>query len=356
MQSVYFLFIYSRASYKSNDLNKRIRKYPPVSVIICAHNEAVNLKNNLPSLLKQDYPDYEIVVVNDCSDDNTEEILDNFSRNYNKLKITKIKKDPKFTHGKKLALTIGIKAAKNEILLLTDADCKPASKYWIKYMIRNFDQDTDIVLGIGLYKKQKGLLNLLTRFETAFIAMQYIGFARSGKPYMGVGRNLAYRKEVFFKNRGFASHLNLESGDDDLFINEVSNAENTKTEIHPESFTFSRPEEKFTDWFRQKKRHLTTGKFYQQSVKRILGLEYLSRMLLIMSFIILLSRNIFSLIVIGVYILNLLIKMIIYILVFKRFSEKFLFLPAVFMGELMPFIYIYLHFINYIERKRSRWQ
>jgi hypothetical protein len=199
-------------------------------------------------------------------------------------------------------------------------------------------------------------LNLLIRFETAFIAMQYISLTRMGKPYMGVGRNLSYKKDLFFRNRGFASHLKVKSGDDDLFINEVSTAKNTAVEIHPDSFTWSIPEKSFRDWLRQKKRHLTTSKFYQQSSKRILGLEYISRMLLTISFIILLFRFEHYIYILGVYILGIIFKSIIYILAFKRFKEKFLFLPALLIEAIMPFIYSLLHFVNYIERKRSRWQ
>ncbi|MFW5820149.1 MAG: glycosyltransferase family 2 protein, partial [Bacteroidota bacterium] len=277
-------------------------------------------------------------------------------KKYKNLKICTIKKDQKFTHGKKLALTIGIKSSRHDILLLTDADCAISSNNWIKYMARNYQDKKEIVLGVGLYKKRKGLLNLLIRYETVFIAMQYISMAKIGKPYMGVGRNLSYKKSLFFNNRGFASHLKLESGDDDLFISEVSNKSNTCVENHPESFTWSEPETTFRNWLRQKRRHLTTGKFYQQSVKRILGLEYLSRILLFISFILLLLRFEYILFPLIVYILGLIIKSIINIIVFKGFNEKFIFLPSILIDIFIPIIYSYLHFTNYIESKRSRWQ
>lgn len=356
VQIIYYLFIFSRARKINPPLKKDRKKFPPVSLIICARNEAVNLKSNLPAFLEQDYPEFEVIVVNDCSEDDTAEVLDSFAKKHSNLKICTIKKDRKFTHGKKLALTIGIKSAKHDILLLTDADCTVESKEWIKYMTRNYQDKNDIVLGVGLYKKRKGLLNLLIRYETAFIAMQYISMARIGRPYMGVGRNLSYRKQLFFDNRGFASHLKLESGDDDLFISEVSNKSNTVIENHPQSITWSEPETKFRDWIKQKKRHLTTGKFYQQPVKRILGLEYLSRILLVISFVLLLFRYQYFILPLIVYILSLIIKSIINILVFKGFNEKFIFLPSILMEIFIPILYSYLHFTNYIDRKRSRWQ
>ncbi|MCK4920344.1 MAG: glycosyltransferase, partial [Bacteroidales bacterium] len=253
IQLAYYLLLFLRAGGKSPSINTRERKYPSVSVIICAKNEAENLQEKLLLFLEQNYPDFELIVVNDGSDDNTNEVLENLKLKYSHLRISTINKDSKFLRGKKLALTIGLKAAKNDIVLLTDADCIPASQDWIKYMIRNYDKNKSVILGLGLYKKRRGLLNNVIRFESAFIAMQYISLTRSGRPYMGVGRNLSYRKELFFNNKGFASHLKLESGDDDLFIHEVANSENCIVETNPSSFTYSEPETKWGDWIRQKK-------------------------------------------------------------------------------------------------------
>lgn len=356
VQIIYYPIVFLRSARQSPKLKRTRKKLPPISILISARNEEQNLSKNLDSFLGQDYPEYEVIVVNDCSDDNTGKVLEEFSKKNKNLKICTVKKDPKFDHGKKLALTLGIKASIHEIILLSDADCTPASNQWIRYMVRNYRDSTGIVLGVGLYRKKKGLLNLLIRFETAFIAMQYISMARMKLPYMGVGRNLSYRKSLFFENRGFASHLGLESGDDDLFVSEVATTENTVVENHPESFTYSEPESNFPDWIRQKKRHLTTGRFYQHRVKFVFGLEYTSRMLLTVSFIALLFKYPYYLYPLVVYILSLIVKGIIYNIAFKRFKENFLFLPALLMDAIIPFLYSYLHFVNYIERKRSRWQ
>ena len=199
IQILYYLLIYSKLIYYKHSINE-IPKLP-VSIIICARDEAANLKKFLPSVLTQDYPDYEVVVVNDCSIDNTEFVLNEFCKIYPNLRYTTIKKDSKFTHGKKLAQTVGIKSAKNEILIFTDADCYSVNNKWIEKIQQNFLPETEVVLGYGGYIKNKTLLNKLIRYDTIFIAMQYFSFALSGFPYMGVGRNLAYRKSVFFKNK-----------------------------------------------------------------------------------------------------------------------------------------------------------
>jgi hypothetical protein len=211
------------------------------------------------------------------------------------------------------------------------------------------------VLGYGGYKKQKGLLNLLIRFETVFTAMQYFGMAVAGKPYMGVGRNLAYRKTVFFSNKGFASHSNLFSGDDDLFVNETSNSSNVGIELHPESFTWSDAETTFKNWFLQKKRHLTTAPRYSFKTKFRLILENISRVLLLASFIYLLVTYPYPEYVLIIFGLLLLLKGIVYKIVFTRLNESILFLPSLILEPMIPLFYSYLHFTNLIERKRRRW-
>ena len=356
IQSYYYLRYYRKAFFK----NKSIYKKPalpaePVSIIVCARNEASNLRKNLPLILEQDYPEFEVIVVNDRSEDETEEILKELATNYNNLRVSGVRNDPMFTHGKKLALTLGIKASCYDWLLLTDADCQPAGKNWLYRMQQNFAPDIDIVLGYGGYKKGKGIINLLVRFETLFTAMQYLGMAAAGKTYMGVGRNLAYRKTLFFNNRGFASHSNLYSGDDDLFVNETANSTNTAVEMHPESFTWSDAETTFKSWFFQKKRHLTTGPRYSFITRFRLILENISRVLFLLTFIYLLFRFPDPEYVLAVFGLMLLLKIIVYKIVFSRLNEGFLFLPSLVIEPLMPFFYSYLHFINLIERKHRRW-
>jgi len=272
IQLFYYLFFYLRLSRKKKYCGNTL---PPVSVVICARNEEENLKNFLPKILTQDYPNYEVVVVNDASEDNSDLVLKDLSEKYKHLKISTIKKDEKFTHNKKLALTIGIKAASNEILLLTDADCYPVDNNWIKSMVSSYKPETEIVLGYGGYEKQKGLLNKLIRFDTLTIAMQYFTFAMAGFPYMGVGRNLSYKKSLFFKNKGFASHSHLRSGDDDLFVNETANKNNVSINLN--AHTLSVPEKKFSLWLLQKKRHQSTFHRYKLKHKILLSLEPISR-------------------------------------------------------------------------------
>lgn len=356
IQIYYYLFYYSRILFYKNNKNISVKK-EPVSVIICARNEEVNLEKNLPSILNQDYPDYEVIVVNDCSEDESEFVLERFQKKFKHLKVTTIKQDDKFTHNKKLALTIGIKAAKNEILLLTDADCKPESKHWIEKMQSKFNDQKEIVLGYGGYESKRGILNNLIRFDTLFIALQYFTFALAGKPYMGVGRNLAYKKSLFFKNKGFAGHHHLESGDDDLFVNQVANKKNTAVEISPESVTWSEAESRFSDWFKQKKRHITTGNLYRFKTKWRLFFEITSRFLYHILFI--LSLVLFQklyLYILGIFIFRTILQLIIFKVAMKRLNEKNLLLPSLFYEIILPYFGIAFVVSNFFTTKNNQWK
>jgi biofilm PGA synthesis N-glycosyltransferase PgaC len=242
-----------------------------VSVIICARNESERLRKNLPSILEQDYASFEVIVVNDCSWDETGYVLEDFAKQYQRLKIVTIKEQEKYSHGKKFALTLGIKAAANEILLLTDADCEPVSRDWIRMMQRNFQPGKEIVLGYGAYTHSAGLLNKLIRFDTLYAAMQYLSSGIAGNAYMGVGRNLSYLKTVFFRSKGFAKHNHILSGDDDLFVNENATRSNVSVEINQQSFTYSEPKKNFGGWLNQKARHMSTARMYKTNHKLFLS-------------------------------------------------------------------------------------
>jgi len=278
VQLIYYWAIFARVSFfrrKKSETN--LGELPPVSIVISARNEYLNLEQNLPLLFAQDYPEFEVVVVNDCSDDGSEEMLDDMARIEPKLKLVHIRQSLNFFQGKKFPLSIGIKSAGHEILLLTDADCTPANNQWIRSMTAVYLDKTDMVLGYGAYRRKFGLLNAFIRFDTLHIGLQYLSYALAGFPYMGVGRNLSYRKSLFLKNKGFTSHYNIPSGDDDLFVAKVANKRNTRIVIHENSRTYSESSKNFAAWVRQKRRHLSTGKYYRLSVKFKLGLYSLSQ-------------------------------------------------------------------------------
>lgn len=353
-QVSYYLFFFSPFAFQ-----KEIHPAPkniPVSVIICAKNEAINLKKFLPAVIAQNYPNFEIVLINDASYDDSLEIMEGFAENHQNIKIVNVQNNGAFWANKKYALTLGIKSAKNSHLLFTDADCIPVSENWIKQMSAHFSNEKTIVLGYGGYSKiKKSLLNKLIRFETVFTAIQYLSFAKMGLPYMGVGRNLAYTKDEFFKASGFMRHMHIRSGDDDLFVNEIGTATNTSVCISKESFTISNPKTTFKSWVTQKKRHVTTADHYKPKHKILLALFYISQLLFWLTGIVLLSFLFYWEVVLVFIILRFICQFLIMSLAVKKLDEQDL-LPFIPLLEFFLLIFQLTIFISNLISKPKHWK
>jgi poly-beta-1,6-N-acetyl-D-glucosamine synthase len=354
IQLFYYSFFYLRFVFHRKEDTKS--KPEPLSVIICARNEAENLENFLPLILTQDYPDYEVIVVNDCSTDDTANILDRFSKKYPHLRISEIKEDKKFSHGKKIAVAIGIKAAKYDRLLFTDSDCKPESNKWIDRMSANFTDKTSIVLGYGGYFKQPGILNKYIRYDTLTIALQYFSFALAGIPYMGVGRNLAYRRSLFYSGNGFSKHFHLASGDDDLFVNEHATKNNTAIEYSHESHTRSVPKDSFEKWLFQKKRHYSTNRLYKFSHKLLLMTEPFSRFIFYSCFIILLFCPGCLQIIVSAFIVRLILQVLVIKKSMIHFNENNLLLISLLFDPLSIFVNLCLLFVSRFRPANYQWK
>jgi biofilm PGA synthesis N-glycosyltransferase PgaC len=354
LQLYYVLVVYRKlAIFKSPDLESQLNS--PLSVIICAKNEVQNLKKNLSSILNQNYPNFEVIVVNDCSNDGTEWYLRDLSLDYKNLKIVTINDHPRFKHGKKFAVTMGIKAAQNENLVFTDADCFPESEHWLSLMQRNFDNQTDIVLGYSPYEIKGGFLNKFIRFETFYTAINYLSYALRGIPYMGVGRNLAYKKSLFFKGKGFASHMHILSGDDDLFVNQNANNFNTKIEIHPDSHMWSEPKKTIGSYFSQKLRHQGAGKAYKNRHKKMLTLNVFSGVLFYLLFVGIILINGPYWLIISVFFIRLISQIFVYIPVLKKLKS----IDLIWWMPILDFIYyIYIILIGLVSifRKKVEWK
>ncbi len=354
VQLFFYLGIYSKFVFHRR--SKVTLSFDPVSVIICARNEAENLEKNLLPVLTQDYPEFEVIVVNDSSNDRTDEVLGNYLKKYKNLRTTSIVEDKKFTHGKKLAVTIGIKAAKHELLIFTDADCQPVSDQWLRKMQQHFTGDNSFVLGYGGYLRRKGLLNNYIRYDTLIIAIQYFSYALAGMPYMGVGRNLAYRKSLFFAKKGFGRHYYLLSGDDDLFVNENATRNNTAVEFSHPSHTRSEPESTLKGWIKQKKRHITTSTYYKPRHKFMLGLEYLSRLLFYFSFTWLAVLQVRPEVIYPVFGLRLIIQAVFTKKAMHHLKEKNLLLSSLFFDIFSLLVSLGLFISSTFRIKRKKWK
>jgi glycosyltransferase involved in cell wall biosynthesis len=327
----------------------------PISVIICARNEAENLATYLPSILAQDYPDFEVIVVNDRSWDGTADVLKEMAAVNPKLKVVTVSDGDKFIAGKKFAVTMGIKAASFEWLVFTDADCEPASPNWLMGMQEPEDAETEIVIGYSPYFKRKGFLNVLIRFETFFTAVNYLSFALKGMPYMGVGRNMAYRKSLFFKSKGFASHMHIPSGDDDLFINANANKTNTCIKIHRDTHVWSVPKTTFSAYLRQKKRHFGAGKLYKGKHQFILSFQVITQFLFYGFGIALLFFPSTLYVSLSVFGFSILVRSLVYPRLLKRlnYGELRWWFPIL---DLILFVFLVFNGILSIFVKKVQWK
>lgn len=356
IQIIFYCFIFGKFSFTKNDKLPLQNPVFPVSVIICAKNEAENLKKHLPLILEQDFPKFEIILINDSSTDHTLQVMELFKAEHKNIKIVDVKNIEAFWGNKKYALTLGIKSSSYNQLLFTDADCKPISNQWIKEMSSYFSNNKSIVIGYGAYKKQpKSFLNKLIRFETLLTAVQYFSYAKIGQPYMAVGRNLAYSKPIFFESRGFMKHMNIKSGDDDLFVNEVATAYNTALCTSKLSFTESIPKNTYADWLLQKRRHISTAKHYKATHKTLLALFYVSQLFFFLLAIVLISTLHYWKIAAGLIFLRYIFLYISLIFAAKKLNERDLitYFPLL---ELFLVITQISIFIKNLTSKPSHWK
>lgn len=334
-----------------------------VSIIVCAHNEEVNLNDYLQSLMTQDYPTYEIIVVNDRSDDATWEVIENYTHRDHRIRMSFIPKDTTVMSTKKLGITLGAKAAKYDYLLLTDADCRPESKQWISRMMAPFARpEIEVVLGYSPYFERPTQLNRIIAYDNLFNGLNYMGSALVGHPYMGVGRNLAYRKELFFRSGGFSDLMNYLGGDDDLFVRKVATGTNTAVVATPDSYTWTRAKETMEDWMQQRRRHLSVSTAYSAWSKWHLGLEPMARGLfyaLVIVLPILSAVGILSwwtALAVGVMALaRLILQLSVINVAAKRMGLRGYGLRLVWYDICLPIINLYIFLTQPLHRRQNRW-
>jgi cellulose synthase/poly-beta-1,6-N-acetylglucosamine synthase-like glycosyltransferase len=353
IQILYYAGFFSRlAFYKPRP--KFHNEQRPVSVIICARDEADNIVKNLPGVLVQNYPSsHEVIMVNDNSSDDTKYLLDELRKTFKNLNPLQLTQEAKLMAGKKFPLSMGIRSAKYETLLLTDADCIPASENWMHLMQNGYRPETEIVLGYGAYEKSSTFLNKLIRFETFHSALQYLSYALAGIPYMGVGRNLSYKKDVFLRNKGFANTNNIPGGDDDLFINKVANKKNTGIVIDHEAHTLSAAKETWEEWYAQKNRHYSTAKYYKGKHKFLLGL-YSATQFLFYPLAVLAVIVFKWWIALLVFAVKIVCQAFIYFKSMKKLNESDLF-PMFILFDLWMCVYYVLFLPSIFKKEKRTW-
>lgn len=323
-QAIYYLGLYNKIythTQKENNADVNL-KHPPLSVIIVAKDAANELKENLPFILEQDYPEFEVIVIYDSAADDCDDVLKLLEDKYPNLYHTFIPDSARYISHKKLGITMGIKASRHDWLVFTESNCRPQSKRWLRQMARNFTPSTEIVLGYSNYEKASGWFNKKITFDTLLNSMRYLGMAISGHPYMGTGRNMAYRKSLYYKQKGFSSHLNLQRGEDDLFINETANEHNTRVETDPESLIrISIPKYKRI-WREEKISYMATSRLFKGTARYLMGFETCSRLLFYITTIatITISTILHQWIIAGIALLLWTLRYVLQLVVFRKAS------------------------------------
>ncbi len=358
VQLSYYIFLFSRlAVYKKTS---SINSYTePVSVIICAKNELANLQKNLPKILSQDYSDFQVIIVDDQSIDYTFEWLNEIKNSYKNLSVFQSDKNSELK-GKKNALNLGITAAQHDLILLTDADCRPIGDHWLKNMADNF-QVNNIVLGYGpmeKFGKEKAhiwsaIINKFIRYDTFFIAIQYFSYALAGIPYMGVGRNMGYKKQLFLENNGFDNINKTLSGDDDLFVSKAAEKKQVDIEINEQTFMYSRAKTSISDWMRQKQRHHSTATQYKWIHQLLLAVYWVS----LAGFYVTLMMQIFrGFLIAGIILwsLKILVQMLIFYHIAKRLKEQDL-IKYIPLFDYISFVFYIILAMKLICKESKEW-
>lgn len=283
VQLLYYLCLYNRIHARSRALKRQevhfAQELQPLSVIIYAREEVENLRRNLTAVLEQDYPNFEVIIINDGNVDESEDYLTQLEEKYPNLYHSFVPSSSRYISHKKLAITLGVRASKHDWLVFTEANCLPDSNQWLRTLARNFTPHTQIVLGYSGYERGKGWLHKRVSFDNLFHAMRYLGYALAGRPYIGIGRNMAYRKELFYAQKGFSAHLDLQRGDDDLFINKAATPENTRVETDADAIVRVQPVYRAKDWREEKVNYAMTAHFYKGPQRYLSGIETGTRLL-----------------------------------------------------------------------------
>jgi len=353
IQVLYWLILFSRVSFAK--VQPTTPTSIPISVIICGHNEAENFRNFLPQILKQHYPHFEVIVVNDRSTDDSSKILASFEKEYNQLRVINLTDFERKPKGKKFALKQGLTAAKHDIVLLTDADCYPRSDQWIATMASGLNQHKTMGIAYAPLDKRPTFLNRFLRYDKIYIAIQYLSFALVGMPYMGAGANLIYRKELFFKSNGFQTHTHLASGDDDLFVNEVASKKNLAVVLQPNSFVYCEPKETLQQFYHQKSRHISTSWHYKLHHKILLGLLASSHFLFYVFGVFAFFATNYQLVTVSLIILRWAIMLFVFRKIADRLDEKDItaWLPLM---DILYVLYYFIFALPLLKGNNGRWE
>ena len=271
IQLVYYYVIYGRFAFYRKKSALGFRDIP-ISVVIVVRDDAALAVQALPSLLEQQYSFFEIVIVNDRSrDENSLQAIREYKDRYPNIKIVDLSTAVSTSRGKKMAISMGVKCATYDHILLTSPSCKPASQQWLSNMAQNFQFQHRIVLGYNTFEKKKGIYNHFLHYDNLMGAVQYFSHALMHSTYRGDLNNVAFVRPLFYKQNGFIAYSHLLYGEEDIFIHRASTPNNVAIEFAPEAVTLQQHSPKYGYWRLHKVSLYYTRKFNSLKNKILLG-------------------------------------------------------------------------------------
>jgi len=265
----YVIFLYKIYVGLSKLTNKVSEKIPEefVSIIVPFRNEEKNILKTYTSLTAQNYPQekYEIIFVNDSSDDNSLELLRNLSKREN-VGVYSVPDDYSLNAHKKRAIRFGIEKSKGEIIVTTDADCMH-SKDWLISLVKFMDAKTGFISGPVEFNSDSTLFIRMQRLEFAGLVITGAGLIGSDNPIICNAANIAYRKKAFESVGGFTYQMSLSSGDDELLMQKIhlDTDYQIKFALDKKAIVSTEANPTLKDFYHQRKRWASKGLFYGDS-------------------------------------------------------------------------------------------
>jgi cellulose synthase/poly-beta-1,6-N-acetylglucosamine synthase-like glycosyltransferase len=351
VQMIYYWMFFSRLAFHKP--RKVSDGKPPVSVIVLARNQYNDLLHTLPVLLGQDYPEFEVLVADDNSDDGSDELLEKLTEQHANLRVVKLTQSLNWFKGRKFPLSLGIKSANHDVLLLTDIQFRPAGKNWISELAGSYSENTEIVLGYATYDTSSKL-NKWLRFMAFYDGLVYLSMALSGRTFKGIGSNLSYRKSLFYRHKGFSSHYVINAGDDELFVNRTATGRNVRIQVSGNSMVKSAKPVSLLQWLAKEKTRLSIRRYFKFSHRALISVFSTSTFLFYLIFILLLLLQIQWPVVVGLFAVRFISQMIIFVLAQKRLSEKNLLLLSPFFEVILVLVDLFI-WIRLLLSKKSTW-
>ena len=348
-----FLFTGRVLFRKKVDNNEAEKK--PLSLILTIRNEEENLKNNLPKILSLENIDFEMVVVDDFSQDNSYLILGLLKDRYKRLTISALNQETKFST--KLALNIAIKATNNKWILTVPVSLAEVAAEWLDYISQATNNEKNVVIGYSTVARSKGFYNRLTRIENYFSYLKSTGYILNGIPFVYSVENVAFQKEKYFEIGGFGQKVTEHYANLELVINSFIRKKTTAVLFNKESSIRKTEVVKRADYFDLLKKSIRIESHLSSSKRVILFLIEFGKLLFlpIAAFVIVLLPELW---IILAGLMGFIFTPYLFIIKItqNRLNERKIFIPSLVYDLLMPYYKLFFRWHFNRRSRKNRWK